>query len=301
MREVRHQRITAPDASGHGLGISDGQPWLVEDCVIDLSACPLEGLDEAVGITWGSRALFRRCVIRGAGKLLLCGSGDADKLAVERGKTVIFEDCLLEDFGRRGPEVQSCMRVILRRCLIRNWGEPGRFAVRAFAAWAHHGGRIEAYACVFDQPRFWRGWRLMARDWLAHLGQAWNDEGLRGLLRPAGWLPGVCRGADRHGGRARPGRGLPRHPLVDTAGRTPRPAHASGRRRRAGENAGSHAQGVRRHGPTKGRLKEAGARQRPRRRSVGAPHHGPTSGKGPLAEYPPDMLLTSEHTVAGHL
>ena len=69
------------------------------------------------------------------------------------------------------------MRVILRRCLIRNWGE--RFDVRSFAAWAHHGGRIEAYACVFDQSRFWRGWRLMARDWLAHLGQAWNDEGPR--------------------------------------------------------------------------------------------------------------------------
>ena len=103
-------------------------------------------------------------------------------------------DCILEDFGRRGPEVQSAMRVILRRCLIRNWGEPGRFDVRAFAAWAHHGGRIEAESCVFDQPRFWRGWRVMALDWLAHLGQAWNDEGLRGLLRPANWLPGVCRG-----------------------------------------------------------------------------------------------------------
>ena len=192
MREVREQRITAPDAGGHGLDMSDGQSWLVEDSIIDLSACPLERLDEAAGITWGSRALFRRCVIRGAGKLLLCGSGDADKLAVERGNTVIFEDCIIEDFGRRGPEAQSCMRVILRRCLIRNWGE--RFDVRSFAAWAHHGGRIEAYACVSDQSRFWRGWRLMARDWLAHLGQAWNDEGPRGLLRLANWLPGVCRG-----------------------------------------------------------------------------------------------------------
>ena len=117
---VAGQRITAPDAGGHGLGISDGQSWLVEDSIIDLSACPLERLDEAAGITWGSRAIFRRCVIRGAGKLILCGSGDADKLAVERGKVVIFEDCILEDFGRRGPEVQSCMWIILRRCLIRN-------------------------------------------------------------------------------------------------------------------------------------------------------------------------------------
>lgn len=123
--KVAGQRITAPDAGGHGLGISDGQSWLVEDSIIDLSACPLERLDEAAGITWGSRAIFRRCVIRGAGKLILCGSGDADKLAVERGKVVLFEDCILEDFGRRGPEVQSGMRVILRDCLIRNWVPQG--------------------------------------------------------------------------------------------------------------------------------------------------------------------------------
>ena len=192
--KVAGQRITAPDAGGHGLGISDGQSWLVEDSIIDLSACPLERLDEAAGITWGSRAIFRRCVIRGAGKLILCGSGDADKLAVERGKVVLFEDCILEDFGRRGPEVQSGMRVILRDCLIRNWGAPGRFDVRAFGAWAHHGGHINAEACVFVQPCFWRGWRVMVGDWLAHLGQAWNDDGLRGVLRPAAWLPGVCRG-----------------------------------------------------------------------------------------------------------
>lgn len=192
------QHITIPDMGGHGLGISDGQSWLVEDSIIDLSACPLERLDEAVGITWGSRAIFRRCVIRGAAKLILCGSGDADKLAVERGKIVIFEDCLFENFGRRGPEVQSCMWIILRRCLIRNWGEPRRCDVRAFAGWAHHGGRIEAESCVFDQPRFWRGWRVMVGDWLAHLGQAWNDEGLRGVLRPAAWSP---RRADTSGPR----------------------------------------------------------------------------------------------------
>lgn len=116
------QTITAPDAGGHGLDMSNGQDWLVEDCLIDLSACPLDQLDEAVGVVWGSSAVFRRCVIRGAGKLVLCGSGDTDKLNVERGKTVTFEDCILEDFGRRGPEAQSGMRVMLRGCLIRNWG-----------------------------------------------------------------------------------------------------------------------------------------------------------------------------------
>ena len=32
---VAGQRITAPDAGGHGMGISDGQSWLVEDSIID--------------------------------------------------------------------------------------------------------------------------------------------------------------------------------------------------------------------------------------------------------------------------
>ena len=49
--------------------------------------------------------------------------------------------------------------------------------------------------CVFDQPKFWRGWRQMLADMIASIGQAWNDECLRGLLRPVTWLPGVCRAA----------------------------------------------------------------------------------------------------------
>ena len=163
------QTITAPDAGGHGLDMSHGQDWLVEDCLIDLSACPLDQLDEAVGVVWGSSAVFRRCVIRGAGKLVLCGSGDAAKIAVEHGQTVTFEDCVLEDFGRRGPEAQSGMRVILQDCLIRNWGAPDRFDVRSFGAWAHHGGSIEAVGCVFDQSCLWRGRPVRC------IGHAWHQ------------------------------------------------------------------------------------------------------------------------------
>lgn len=48
---IAGQRITAPDAGGHGLDMSNGQDWLVEDCIIDLSAYPLGQMDEAVGIT----------------------------------------------------------------------------------------------------------------------------------------------------------------------------------------------------------------------------------------------------------
>ena len=197
---IARQRITQPGQLGLGYTVEDGlglwQPheYLVEDCIIDLSGWPLNALDEAVAVTWGASAIFRRCVIRGAGKLVLCGSGDAARATAEAGRTVTFEDCILEGFGRRGVEAQAGMRVILHSCLIRNWGCPSRHIVRDFAAWAHRGGRIDAVGSAWWQDSFARPWHQAWADWTAHIGQAWNDEGWRGLLRPAAWLPGVCRG-----------------------------------------------------------------------------------------------------------
>lgn len=204
---IERQRITRPGQLGLGFTPDDGlglwQPheYHIRDCIIDLSDMPLAALDEAAAVTWGASAIFRRCVIRGAGKLVLIGSGDAEKAAVEEGRRVFFEDCILEQGSRRFPEVQCGMRVTLKRCLIRNWGVPDRFNPdpktpdRAFAAWAHTpGSRIDAVDCVFWQDAFWRPARQMWRDWTRHLGQAWMDEGWRGLLRPGAWLPGVCRG-----------------------------------------------------------------------------------------------------------
>jgi len=192
---IKGWRITAPTTQGgDGLGFADGKEYLVQDCIIDLSACPLDTIDEAVGVTWGSSATFQRCVIRGAGKLCLCGSGDADKVDVEEEKRVRFIDCVLENFGRRGPEVQSGMRVFLQNCLVRNWGDPSRFTVRNFGAWAHKGGRIDAIGTIFWQDRFLRPWKQFWADLFDHIGQAWNDEGIRGLLRLSTWIPGVCKG-----------------------------------------------------------------------------------------------------------
>ena len=31
-------------------------------------------------------------------------------------------------------------------------------------------------------------------DLLGHLGNAWNESGILGILNPASWLPGPCRG-----------------------------------------------------------------------------------------------------------
>jgi len=194
MPSISHKRITSPSQEGDGLHFADGQHYDVSDCIIDFSGVPLDKQDEAAAITWGSSATFRRCVIRGAGKLVLCGSGDEDKVGIEIDKRVSFYDCIFEDFGRRGPEVQSGMQVSLHNCLIRNWGDPDRFTTRNFGAWAHKGGRIDAYGCIYWQDNFWRPIGQFWADLIDHIGQAWNDEGIRGLFRLSTYIPGVCKG-----------------------------------------------------------------------------------------------------------
>ncbi len=200
MPTITKKRITHPGQLGAGYTIDDGlglfRPahYEVTDCIVDLSDLDLDEIDECCGITYGASASFTRCWIRGAGKLILCGSGDKNKVDVETGKRVQFYNCLLEDGGRRFPEVQDGMEVEMEECVIRNWGDPSRFDARNFGAWAHSGGRIYALNCVFWQDSFWRPLGQFVRDIGNHIGQAVNDSGLRALLRPTTYLPGVCRG-----------------------------------------------------------------------------------------------------------
>lgn len=207
MPKISRQRITRPGQLGAGYTGDDGlgmyQPlsYEVEDCIIDLSAWPVDQLDEAAAVTWGASATFRRCVIRGAGKIVLCGSGNEEMIPAETGKKVEFFDCILEHGSRRFPEVHDGMQVVMHGCLIRNWGDPDRFNYnkehpdRNFGAWAHTANsRIDAVGCVFWQDSFWRPLRQMVLDWARQIEQAWNDEGFRGLLRLSTWIPGVCKG-----------------------------------------------------------------------------------------------------------
>lgn len=191
---IKDRYITAPTEQGDGLCLWDGSLHIVENCFIDLNGCSLDDIDEALSITYGSSAEIRNCVIRGAGKLVLCGCGDKEIAPRERGRTVKFDHCILEDFGRRGPEVQDGMIVSLQSCLIRNWGDPDRFTVRSFGAWAHgEGSAILAQDCIFIQEngRFGKHW---FKDLIGHIGQAWNDSKFAGLFSKNAWRPGNCRG-----------------------------------------------------------------------------------------------------------
>ena len=194
MKIIKNKVITSVSKKDDdGISLFDGDNYLIENCIIDLSNCDLDYIDESIGVTWGSSATMKHCIIKGAGKLFLVGSGDEDKVEIESYKVVNINDCILEDFSRRGPEVQDYMIVNMNRCLIRNWGEESRFSVRSFASWSHNGGRIIASDCVYFQPYFWRGLKQMFLDFIGHFGQAFNDDGLSGILDFRTYIPGVCR------------------------------------------------------------------------------------------------------------
>lgn len=194
----KHQKFPLPDfipdGEHDGAGsYHKGELLLFEDCLIDMSDYALDQMDEAVGVTWGASAEFVRCVIRGAGKLFLIGSGDDDHVKDDNETVVVLRECILEDFGRRGPEVQSGARCFLRDCLVRNWGTPDRFTVRSFGAWAHRGGYIRATNTLFVnnvKPPL----RQSVTDRVNHFFQAIKDEGLSAILDPLTYASGVCRG-----------------------------------------------------------------------------------------------------------
>lgn len=191
------------DEPKDGLGMCNGMHWDIKNCIIDLTDWPMYKTDEAAAVTWGSSATFENCVIRGAGKLILCGCGDdpdeakseeiRQKILAERGKTVTFKNCILENFGRRGPEVQDGMIVNMHDCLVFNWGCNDKFDTRAFGAWAHKGGEINAYDTLFlkgERPTL-KHW---FQDHIKHFGQAVNERGFfRALFHRDAWLSGYKR------------------------------------------------------------------------------------------------------------
>ena len=200
MIELRNLRFPAldfkPGKDSDALQLCGKQHYIVKNCIIDASDLEQASVDEACGITHGASAVFDHCLFRGAGKLVLIGSGDKFFAGDEDGKEVIFRHCWFDHFGRRGPEVQSGMICRMEYCLITDWGVPEKFDTRAFAAWAHDGGVIAAYDCVFTQsikPTF----KQWLKDHLNHIGQAINDHGLLSLFRSDSYVSGYKRACTR--------------------------------------------------------------------------------------------------------
>ena len=189
---IEEQYITAPlSRGGDGITVygSDG-PVIIRNCTVDLGRWPLDKLDEGISGVDGARAVIRRTRVTRVGKAILWGNGDYPD--TDPDAELVLEDCIIRDVGRRAPEAQDGVRVIMRRCVIRNWGIGSRFTVRSFGAWAHDGASIRAEDCVFWQDRFWQsGLRGLVADLANWIGWCWQRRDWN-LLH---WfLPGVCRG-----------------------------------------------------------------------------------------------------------
>lgn len=170
-----------------------GRVTIISDRVFDFRDYPTARQDEVISGVDGASVRLQRCVILGGIKAVLAGNGDHPGNDMRFGHWEM-EDCVIMGAGRRCPEAQDFVELTMRRCWIHNWGRA--FDVRAFGGWAHRGGRIAAEHCLFTQSGgIWSlGLRTTLRDIIAHVGQAWNDDGPGGLLRWQTYLPGVCRG-----------------------------------------------------------------------------------------------------------
>lgn len=119
MRALENERVTAPAVpEGDGIMVrGDDGETVVRRCVVEFSGVPLEDMDEAASFVQGAHARVVQCRFTGAGKLVLCGSGDTPEL--DAGVHVIFEECIFSGFGRRAPKAQDGVRITLHRCLIK--------------------------------------------------------------------------------------------------------------------------------------------------------------------------------------
>lgn len=161
--------------------------------VFDFRGVPADEQDEVISGVDGAVVRLRGCVILGGIKAILAGNSEYPVADVTQARWDL-EECVIMGSGRRCPEAQDGVTVTMRRCWIHDWGQA--FDVRAFGAWAHRSGRIIAEDCIFTRSGglLALGLRNTLRDVANHIGQAVNDYGLRALLRPRTYLPGVCRG-----------------------------------------------------------------------------------------------------------
>ena len=193
---IRNKRYPAakfvPGKDNDCLQLKDEKTYLFEDCVVDAECLDGQEMDEALGVTWGSSATFNRCVFRNAKKLVLIGSGNQEKRYIEEGKTVYFNDCIFSCFGRRGPEIQSGMRVYMDNCLIEDWGYPGYWDTRAFGIRVHDGAQLHIKNCIFVQdvkPSL----NFRIKDKLHHWCQAIKDHGLMAIFKSRTYASGWKR------------------------------------------------------------------------------------------------------------
>lgn len=200
-----NQLYTRPTVEGDGIHIEGSdypKPVLVRNCTVDFSECK-DDTDELVSVVHGGIVAFEDCVFKNGRKACLIGTGDPG----EQKSLAFFSNCTFENFGRRGPEVQSNSICFMENCTIKNWGDPDYFDTRNFGAWAHDNGQLIMDNCTFIQSFRVEQAKNIVADIGNHIGNVFNEGYFRNnnnilygiwniFKHPMqAFLPGIMRGA----------------------------------------------------------------------------------------------------------
>lgn len=185
--------IYTPNQHKDGLTLEgNGGTYNLEHIIIDFGEYTGE-IDENISTVNGCKAIISNSVFRNGIKLALHGSGDNPQQDIHG--RVIYNNCIFENFGRRGPEVQDGIMLTLNNCIIKNWGDPKYFNKRSFGSYCRNGSRLVFNDCVFIQNKFWKNTKQFFVDIGNHIGNTFNEFIETNQFSLTNCLPGVMQGA----------------------------------------------------------------------------------------------------------
>lgn len=148
----------------HGMelnGNGSQTEYVIENCIFDNTQISPDAYDEGCAIINAPIVTFNRCRFKNFGKACLVGNGDHNE--ADKKLRVSFNECIFEGNGRRSPYIQFG-QAFLNRCLIKNWGNPKFFYLKAHGL--RVGGEAQCFVkdTVFSQGTFWPGFKNFWSD-----------------------------------------------------------------------------------------------------------------------------------------
>ena len=128
----------------------------IENCYFSNRGRAGDSMDELASAVRGTEVIFSNCVFDCNGKGVLVGSGEfIDHDIDEEHLNVTFDYCVFRNCSRRNPMVQRG-NVLMRNCLVENWGVPETFHEKSFGARASDYGTLEVFRTLFIQRGFFK-------------------------------------------------------------------------------------------------------------------------------------------------
>lgn len=126
--------------------------YIIDHCYFDNSNVVPKYADEAISVIWGAKAKITNTYIKNWGKALLIGNGDAPE-EIDKDIHVELDHCIFDGCSRRHPYIQYGT-VVMKNCLIRNWGQ--YFHEKSHGIKVSTNSKLYIENCVFWQDNFFK-------------------------------------------------------------------------------------------------------------------------------------------------